>query len=520
MSSVGPDTTATRQRSSRHLPLTLFWWAFGAYATVSILWLMLSISTLVWPSLLPGAMEAHHAGGTGIPEHAEDLVLSVGTLALGLFLVWLAPGNISARAFAVGLVGTAVGFSLTAHHLLEAVAPDASLRFSLTLVSLLHITFHVIAGVAYATALLLFPDDRLPPLSRAGSLILGLLLLGSLLILVIVGHEPAYFILYCGLAVLIAGVFSQWLKARRGPPEVRVLSRRLLYAFLFGLFIAACFTGAVWGLNGNKYLVDLHGSTFEDLVFSAIPPLLAGTGIVVFVAILRYGMWGVDHVQHKDRLYLPLFAGVMGLYIVATVVVHSLTEEFGPQDGTGLFLLSACVVGAGIVTLERPREHVQRLCKRLVYGAPMDPYPWLVDFSDSLAATTSVDAVLPSLAAVLARAMRVAEGSLAISTLAGSRRMFVWPPGASVHASDAIPLLEANQPIGELSIHKSNDQELSSDERALAADLGLEAALAIRTRLAEQVTRQGHVSAGSIHPVAPRRSPGTRRRTTDGDHHA
>jgi hypothetical protein len=476
---------ANREVDSPGSPV--FWWAFAIYAAITILWLTLSIGTLLSKSLLPSAMAEHTMAGA--PEHAEDLILSVGTLVLGLFLIWLAPTNITARAFAVGLVGTAIGFSITAHHLLDAIWPGSTERFSLTPISVLHVIFHLIAGSAYAFGLLLFPDGKLPPISRRSLLGLIAVILTSLVVLVVVGREPPFFILFCGVAVVIAGIFSQWLKSRSPDPVLARQSRNFLQAFLIGLGVATALGLSMWALDWQHFISDLkdpqgaHAWTFGNMVFASVPPLLAGTAVVVFVGILQYRLWGVDEIRHKPRLFAVLMVVVIGIYVGATVAVHEVTLKLGDKLGIGVLLSTAAAVMASMFVLEKPRDSMERVVNRLVYGTPINPYRMQTEFSSAIATTISTEAVVSALASELKRNMNVVAGRLTVALTAGERS-FTWPPSASnppLHIS--LPLSVNDESIGALSLAKANSSEFTDPERALAHDLGTVAALAVKTRI-------------------------------------
>ena len=90
---------------------------------------------------------------------AVQYLFSVLNLALGCLIMLRRPYGVVPRLLALAFIGTAATFNEASHvvfHLLEH-AP---------LVSAVHFTFHIVSGVAYAWAVVLFPGDgdgyRLP----------------------------------------------------------------------------------------------------------------------------------------------------------------------------------------------------------------------------------------------------------------------------------------------------------------------------------------------------------------------
>jgi hypothetical protein len=478
-------TAAEHRGAARRRNLDSAYWVFFAcYAAVSVLWLILSLASFFWPDLVPSSMAAHHS--VDLAQHGEDLLLSLGTLALGLFLIWLAPDNVTARAFAVGLVGTAVGFSLTAHHLLEAIAPEAMTRLTLSLVPILHVIFHTIAGVAYAYALLLFPDGKLPPVSRVTLLAVWTLLVGILLVLLIEGREPSYFILYCGIAVVVAGWFSQWTKARASPDPIdRERSRTFHRALLLAVGIAVGLVGIEWLLRWHSIIGGSQAAGADrltNIVFASVPPLLAGTGLVVFVGILQFRLWGVGRV-HKPSLFRVLVVMVMGVFVVAEVVLEAVVQKLGTRVGASVTLTGVAAVLIGLAILDRPREFMKETVNRLVYGTPVRPHDLTAGFMSDLAVSVSADAVVPALARVLG-GMHVTEGRLRVDLPSGGRREEGWPPGAA-GGGEPIPLVADGRELGSISVVRQGEEVLSPAERKLLSDLGAAAALAIRARVDE-----------------------------------
>ena len=93
--------------------------------------------------------------GNGLLQYAFSLL----NLVLGVLLIVRRPNELVPRLLALGLLGTAATFNLPSHeafHILGSPWP----------IALLHFTFHIVSGVAYLWAVVLFPDGRLPEPDR------------------------------------------------------------------------------------------------------------------------------------------------------------------------------------------------------------------------------------------------------------------------------------------------------------------------------------------------------------------
>jgi hypothetical protein len=482
---------ATGARSRRgSLGDTAYWCGFGLYAAISTLWLLLAAVTFFIPHLVPGSGQVH--GEADVLLHANDLVLSFGTLALGLYVAWLDPPNATARPFALGLVGTSAGFSLTAHHLADAVAPAATMQaVSISLVPILHVAFHVIGGVAYTYALLLFPDGNLPRLSLVSRIFWGLVLLALLVILVVPQRLPSYFILYCGIAAGFAGWISQSYKARDSGAsmEERARSRQLERAFALAVVIAGALALVEYVFEWHHYLgvtSETMGDEASDqnLILTSVPPLLAGAGVVMLVGILQFRLWGVD-ARVTARLSKALVVLVMAGYVLTEALIHTVAEGVGESAGLGVGFAVFATAIIGVAVLDRPREYVVERCRRLSGHDSIQPMgseqrqvpPG--EFSSIVRSAKSVDAIAPALATVFRREWGITRFALAVRVTPDTRLVLSWPPGA-VLPDPEIPLLRDGEYLGELTALASEAGGLERHEEQLATELAVEAALAVR----------------------------------------
>src|SRR4051812_43135493 len=146
------------------------------YLCGSLLWLMLGLI----PALAAAVPALRHgleslAEGTGAlavasrrslmyapAPHGVGLVLdytfSALNVALGVLLAARRPRDLTPRLLSVAFIGTAATFNAPSHEVFHLIGP-------VPVVMVLHFSFHIVSGVAYLWAVLLFPDGRLP---RAG----------------------------------------------------------------------------------------------------------------------------------------------------------------------------------------------------------------------------------------------------------------------------------------------------------------------------------------------------------------
>ncbi|MGQ0831979.1 MAG: hypothetical protein ACT4OV_09910 [Microthrixaceae bacterium] len=172
-----------------------------------------------------------------------DYLFSLLNLALATFLVVKVRGNRTANLLALGMVGTAVAFNLQSHGALLILGDH------LGAVTLLwhDLGVHVLAGVAYVFALLLFPDGAIDR-SRGPHLMALALVFGLGSFIAIPDHTSALVLLF-GVLVPAAALIAQSRRFRDAQsPELRQLFRLLRAAM--GLSLA----GAVAVLSVTSVL--------------------------------------------------------------------------------------------------------------------------------------------------------------------------------------------------------------------------------------------------------------------------
>ena len=208
------------------------------------------------------ARASHNAYGAGLVS--LEYVFSAVNLGLGIFLALRGPRQPAARLLAIGMVGTAVAFNLQGHWARQVVPTG-----TLGAIEVWHsVLVHVLSGVAYVFALLLFPDGKLANPRRAPLLVF--VLFAFVLMSLITAEDHTFgLVLVFGLFIPLAGAISQVGRFRR---SVSAQTRRQTRVVLFGLILASASALGLIGANA------VFGSAPEGVtVVHELGELRAGT---------------------------------------------------------------------------------------------------------------------------------------------------------------------------------------------------------------------------------------------------
>ncbi len=228
----------------------VFFAFFGIAVTSALVWLVLG-GLPALSAAVDGLHDRFHEWGLGDGAVAEmarnvaqtshsvgshwqsllDFIFSAANIGLAIMLLRLRPHDRTARLLALGMTGVAVAFNLRAHDAFQVI--PASL---LDEVDVWHVLIHVLSGLSYLFALLLFPDGRLAPRSRLITtvrvpLLLLVALIFTMFALISTDDHTFGLVLVFGILVPIAGLTAQAGRYRRASSEdARRQSRLLLWA--------------------------------------------------------------------------------------------------------------------------------------------------------------------------------------------------------------------------------------------------------------------------------------------------
>ncbi len=418
-----------------------------------------------WPEVAQRVAEASHRADHGARVTLETL-FSVLNLALGLMLVARRPRDRTARLLAVAMIGTAITFNHQAHSTVrDYLIGDWWFAHDLA---------HLLSGVAYMYAVIVFPDGRLLPdgprhrgLLRAAYGVATLLLAATVLGGRVEGHPgQRFFTVLFGLLIPLVGVVAQSYRLRRAvDPVVRQQSRLLRWALLPLL------------IGGVTYLIltrMLGSDSVEDVGFAVFPVLFVLVPLAIIMGILRYRLWDIDLFVNRALLSVGL-AAFIGLVYVAVVVV--LGQGLGPGGSTGLKIVATAIVA---VAFEPVRERLSRFANRMVWGDRANPYEIMAETSDRLAAAISIDEILPSIAQASVTGVGGVAGQVTAFLPGGGRKTVEWPEAGIVTSFPFVmPVTYQGEAVGEIGVATVRGERLRPEAKALLAALAGQAGLAV-----------------------------------------
>lgn len=352
----------------------IFWSLFAPYVTAVFLWLGLGALTDI---------------GESTTRVVAEYAFSIANLAVALFILSARPRDLRARVLAVAMIGTAATFNHQSHSFFtqEVVGPHAA-------VEQLHTLLHVVSGVAYLLAVILFPDGELLPrasgaLGRRTRLGVYGLVAAQVAVLSFAnrasGHPgQGFFIELFGLAIPAAGVAAQTVKAQSAAGAQDRSSARLLRA---GLLPLLAMSVALLVSGADEQL----GAAVLPACFAVIPAVLA-------VGIVRYRVLDIQVVLSRALVYGSLVAVLTGAYLLTSVVIGS---------AVGATALVA-------VAFDPLRRGLREVTNRAIFGSREAPFEVLERLALELADSVDVEEVLPRVAETVARAVSASGAAVQV----------------------------------------------------------------------------------------------------------
>lgn len=360
-----------------------------------------------------------------------SVAFSIFNFGLALFLLWLRPRDRTARLLAIGMLGTAGVFNLPAQTTIEVLALTP-------IESLIHGTAHVLTGIAYASALVLFPDGRPVPRWRAPALIALYAPLVALAVLLSLRAEgtdrPGVLLLFFGLVVPVAGVLAQGYRFRRSEDaaerqQARLLFWALLPALGFGLWFVATegFASVDVGLAGR------HLPEQPVDVFRVFLPVFLLVPLALFLGLIRYRLWDIDRVINRTLVYGLVTGILLSTYLGIVVLLQRLFQPFIAGNNIAV-AVSTLIAAAAFSPL---RRRIQGFVDRRFYRHRYDAQRTIEAFSSRLRDQLDLEALAFELRGVVARTMQPSEITLLIRNPEG-RMEWQWTyRGRGGHAGDS-----------------------------------------------------------------------------------
>jgi hypothetical protein len=377
-----------RERSPLRVRDVFFWVFFTVYTVGGIL-VLLQGAGAVWAHLSPAFHSELHLralAGTNYSARiaqrmadashtlpsAPSIVLgysfSILNIALAIFLLWLRPRDRTARLLALGVVGTAGVFNLAAQSAYEALP-------LLQWEGYVQTGAAIIAALAYALALIMFPDGLLVPRWKRGRLAIlyapffaGVVFLG---LRMQERTRPVALLFAFGLLVPIAGVFAQGYRFRRAQTQVEYTQARLLFwALLPTLGIGAYFVvthgigeiAASAQLAGRGLPADLAALRIFTGVFLLVP-------IALFSGLVRYRLWDIDRVVNRTLVYGLVTGLGIGAYFLFVIFFQRLLHPLTGGGDIAVAVSTLAAAGAAVPLRRRIQDFVDRRFYRQRYDA-------------------------------------------------------------------------------------------------------------------------------------------------------
>jgi hypothetical protein len=362
---------------------------FAVYAALAVVWLLgglapaLVAAAPAWRESL-GAAAAVSTPARALLLASYELVASAQivtqylfsalNLAMAAVLLRARPWDRAARLLAVAMVGTAASFNLQAHSAFVWLpVPELAIL-------IVHDLLHIIAGVCYVYALLMFPDGRLvpahsPPWWMRGPMkwvYLGAPVVVGAFSALLTDGDPLGLALYFGVFIPVVGVAAQLFRYRRAAEGAsRQQSRLLLWTLGLAFGLALLFAGAELVLHAPRIGMswETRGALLE-VVQLAIPSLFTVIPVMLFAVIVRYRLWDIDVVINRTLVYGALTAALALVYLGSIIVLqYGFRAVTGQRSSVAVVLSTLAIAALFQPVRRRLQEFVDRRFYRHKYDA-------------------------------------------------------------------------------------------------------------------------------------------------------
>jgi len=210
-----------------------------------------------------------------------------------------------------------------------------------------------------------------------------------------------------------------------------------------------------------------------EVVHALFPVALAGLPVGAYVGIMRHRLYDIDRVINRTLVYGALTASIVGVYAAVLLAVEALLHDSG--SGVG----AVVATGAVAVAVQPLRTSLQQRVNRVMYGDRSEPYAALSRLGQRLGADVAPGAVLNTIVAAVAEALRVPH--VAIELGHGTTPEPAAEHGKRGHGElERVPLVSRGETVGRLVVEtRTPGDPLRADERRLLEDLARQAAPAV-----------------------------------------
>jgi signal transduction histidine kinase len=417
---------------------------------------------------------------------------------LGLMLAIRRLDQLVPRLLAFALLGTAATFNMPSHRAFYITSSPWP-------IAAIHFTFHIVSGVSYLWAVLLFPDGTVPSRvlmsardQRVAAVAVTLAATFICWRSSFLAH-PQFFVIFFGILIPVVGIGAQALRVadRSTDAAHRRAARLLTAALLPALGVAVAWLGARvvrWGGGSAGEASGRLAVSLQDL----FPAVFAIVPVVLFAGIVRHRLWGIDRVLSRVLVYGAIAAVVSAAYVVAVA--------FGGWRAGGALWFSVLVLSVMAVAIEPIRTQARRWSNRIVFGqdlSPSEAIRTLISGLEHLSPTAELD----QLVEVTVRATRAQRAELwlvdgddlvcaASSDEVGERLSGPYEHSAealqaALGASKVRPVEYQHQLLGVLAVWTANDVSLTASDQSLLAEVAAHACVLVNNALLTvQLARQ------------------------------
>lgn len=317
-------------------------------------------------SALRMADAAHEVGSW--PQVAFDYAFSILNFGLAIFLLWLRPRDRTARLLAIGMVGTAGAFNLTANTAVEVVPLIGIETFGF-------FAAHIIGGLAYVYALLLFPDGRPVPRWRLPALVPLYAVVTAAAVFLVLRVEgtrrPATLLLFFGLIVPVVGAAGQAYRFRRSETQTEHVQARLLFWALAPALGVGIWFVSTQGFGGvtDPGFAGRHLPEQPVEVFRIFQPVFLLVPFALFFGLQRYRLWDIDRVVNRTLVWGLATGLVFGLSFGVVVLLQRVLNPFTAGNDIAVALTTLLAVALFIPVRRRIQDFVDRRFYRHRYDA-------------------------------------------------------------------------------------------------------------------------------------------------------
>ncbi|WP_051264847.1 sensor histidine kinase [Nakamurella lactea] len=483
------------------------WLALGLLPTLATVW---PVFRTTLESLASGGSPVAAAAGrilrpdpdmAAVPASQALLQYGFSLLngGLGVLLAIRRPDATVPRLLAFALVGTAATFNEPSHRAFHITGSPWS-------IALLHFIFHIVSGLCYVWAVLLFPDGRLPGRFGLSAAARRATALGVTVGVAVICwrssflSHPQFFVVFFGIGVSLIGVASAVLRLRdpdTGPADAaaaRLMCAALLPALALSLF---------WSVAAVASRVGETSAAAADTAQNLFPVVFAIVPLVLSAAVVRYRLWDIDRLLGRVLVYGTLAAAISAGYVLAVTI--------GAQFAGGGLWWSVLVLSATAVAMEPLRRAAGSWANRVVYGQRISPSEAMSQLLTGLQQFSAVGG-LEQVAEVAVAATRVSSAVLYASdggrlvpvsaapapddrakvrvqaSVHGSAGAGELPTGAALtkllDADAAVEIRYRGMTLGALAVEAA--EPLSTTDRRLLADLADHAGLLLHNSLLVQ----------------------------------